>query len=67
MADDDLAEISELDSHPAFGGIIASIELSVPDWNLLLDRGYVTVLHHRDAAAGESVIELTIKAPPLQD
>jgi hypothetical protein len=67
MANNDLDEVSELDSHPAFGGIIASIELSVPDWNLLLDRGYVTVLHHRDAAVGESVIELTIKAPPLQD
>lgn len=63
MANDDTIEVSELDSHPAFGGIIAAIELSVADWDHLLDRGYVTVQHHRDSAEGESVIELTIKAP----
>jgi hypothetical protein len=55
-------EVSEIDSHPAFGGIIASIELSVEDWQHLNEKGYVSVLHHRESE-GESIIELTIKAP----
>ena len=57
-------EPSEIASHPAFGGIIASIELSPDDWAQLTDNGYVTVLHHRDSGDGDAIIELTIKAPP---
>ncbi len=66
MADHDETEVSEIDSHPAFGGIIASIELSVDDWNQLAEKGYVTVRHHRDSDDGESVIELTIKVPAIE-
>jgi hypothetical protein len=65
MSSHETHEVSELDSHPAFGGIIAAIELSAQDWEHLLDKGYVTVQHHRDSAEGDSVIELTIKAPAL--
>jgi hypothetical protein len=60
---DVVEEVSELESHPAFGGIIAAIDLSHDDWQQLNDKGYVTVLHHRESHGGEAVIELTIKAP----
>lgn len=63
MPDNEEADASEIDSHPAFGGIIATIELSGSDWAHLLEHGYVTVRHHRDSNDGDSVIELTIKAP----
>jgi hypothetical protein len=64
MDNDAVAEVSDIDSHPAFGGIIAAIELSPADWEQLREKGFVTVRHHRDSNDGESVIELTIKAPP---
>jgi hypothetical protein len=54
---------SEIDSHLALGGIIAIIELSTADWDHLCNKGYVPALHPRDSSDGESVIELTIKAP----
>ena len=58
---DDGAEASDIDSHLAFGGLVASVQLSEGDWQHLLDKGYVTVQHHRDTADGDSIIELTIK------
>jgi hypothetical protein len=63
MTDHLTEEVSEIDSHPAFGGIIAAIDLSPADWEQLTTEGFVTVLHHRDSHSGESVIELTIRAP----
>jgi len=64
VTNDDETDRSDINSHPAFGGIIATIVLSNADWEQLVDKGYVTVQHHRDTNDGESVIELTIKAPP---
>ena len=66
MAQDLEGEVSEIDSHDAFGGIIATIELSPADWEQLVEQGFVTVLHHRESHGGESIIELTIKAPPAE-
>ncbi len=63
MTDNVSADVSEIDSHPAFGGIIAAIDLSPADWEQLTTKGFVTVLHHRDSHDGESIIELTIRAP----
>jgi hypothetical protein len=63
MTNDEAVETSEIDSHPAFGGIIASIELSPDDWRQLNENGFVTVVHHRDSHDGDSVIELTIRVP----
>jgi hypothetical protein len=63
VTDGDITDQSDINSHPAFGGIIAAIELSSEDWQHLLDKGFVTVRHHRDSNDGDSVIELTIKAP----
>jgi hypothetical protein len=63
MSNDDVIEVSDIDSHPAFGGIIATIDLSPADWDQLVENGFVTVRHHRDSAEGDSVIETTIRAP----
>lgn len=63
MAPDHETDVSEIDSHTAFGGIIAVIELSPSDWQQLNEQGFVTVQHHRESHGGEAIIELTIKAP----
>jgi hypothetical protein len=63
MTSSDATQPSDIDSHPAFGGIIAAVELNPDDWDQLRDKGYVSVQHHRDSNEGDAVIELTIKTP----
>jgi hypothetical protein len=61
MDNDEGTENTVIDSHLAFGGLIASVQLNASDWQALLEHGYVTITHHRDSADGDSIIELTIK------
>jgi hypothetical protein len=61
VSNDDTAEASQIDSHLAFGGLVATVALSPADWRHLAEKGYVTVTHHRDSADGDSIIELTIR------
>ncbi len=57
----DETSASTIDSHHAFGALIASVHLSESDWQHLVDEGFVTVRHHRESHDGDSIIELTIK------